>query len=340
MSLLSTIQQIFKDATILITGGSGSFGNKFTQMTLAHCKPKKIIIFCRDEMKQWEMGGKYTHEDRIRFFLGDVRDKDRLARACNEVDYIIHAAAGKIVPTAEYNPFEYVKTNVIGAMNIIDCAIDQKVKRVIALSTDKACNPVNLYGATKLCSDKLFIAGGNYVGTRGTRFAVVRYGNVMGSRGSIIPFFMKMAKTGEIPITDKRMTRFLIPLDQAVRMVWHALVDCQGGEIYVKKCHSMKVVDIAKSIAPSAHLKFVGIRPGEKLHEQLISEEDARNTIEYQDYFKILSPISLSQQLKNKKVKSKPCPEGFSYSSNFNKQWMKEKELQNWLKKEYDYNPL
>ncbi len=325
---------MFDNSTILITGGSGSFGNKFVDMTLRNYNPQKIIVYCRDEMKQWEMAAKYPADGRIRFFLGDVRDKDRLSRACNNVDYIVHAAAGKIVPTAEYNPFEYIKTNINGAMNVIDCAIDNKVKRVVALSTDKACNPVNLYGATKLCSDKLFIAGNSYSGSQDTRFAVVRYGNVMGSRGSIIPFFMKMAATGEIPITDERMTRFLIPLDQAVKLVWHALEDSAGGEVYVKKCPSMKVVDIAKTIAPQAKLKFVGIRPGEKLHEQMISVEDARNTLEFKDYFKIY-PM-LDQNCKAAaSCGGKSCAEGFAYSSNLNDQWMRPEELRSFLQQEY-----
>jgi UDP-N-acetylglucosamine 4,6-dehydratase (inverting) len=326
------------NATILVTGGSGSFGNKFVEMTLQKYNPKKIIIFCRDEMKQWEMNGKFSNDDRLRFFLGDVRDKDRLHRACNDVDVIVHAAAGKIVPTAEYNPFEYVKTNIVGAMNVIDCAIDNKVKRVVALSTDKACNPVNLYGATKLCSDKLFISGNNYAGSQDTRFAVVRYGNVMGSRGSIIPFFMKMAKTGEIPITDERMTRFLISLDHAVHMVWHALENSKGGEIFVKKCPSMKVVDIAKTIAPNARLKFVGIRPGEKLHEQMISVEDARNTMEFDDHFTIFPMLEQSCK-PPAQCNGKECEEGFAYSSDLNREWMSPEALATYLQKEFSYVP-
>ena len=267
-----------------------------------------------------------------------MRDKDRFERACNGVDFIVHAAAGKIVPTAEYNPFEYVKTNILGAMNVIDCAIDNKVKRVVALSTDKACNPVNLYGATKLCSDKLFISGNNYAGSQDTRFSVVRYGNVMGSRGSIIPFFMKMAKTGEIPITDERMTRFLIPLDQAVKMVWRALENCLGGEIFVKKCPSMKVVDIAKTIAPQARLKFIGIRPGEKLHEQMISVEDARNTREYEEYYMILPTLVLPDR-GQRDEKGRPYADEFGYSSDRNKQWMKPEELLSFLKQEFNFVP-
>jgi len=326
------------NATILITGGSGSFGNKFIKMTLAHYKPKKLIIYCRDEMKQWEMQQKYPNERRLRFFLGDVRDKDRLKRACGDVDYIVHAAAGKIVPTAEYNPFEYIKTNVNGAMNVIECALDCGVKRVVALSTDKACNPVNLYGATKLCSDKLFIAGNNYAGGQDTRFAVVRYGNVMGSRGSIIPFFMNLAKSGQLPVTDERMTRFMISLDKAVKLVWHALEDCQGGEIYVRKCPSMKVVDIARAIAPKAAMQFIGIRPGEKLHEQMISAEDARSTFEFSDHYKIVSPICVPRPVPPSQG-GKPCAEGFAYSSDSNTEWMKAEELREFLKMEFQYIP-
>jgi UDP-N-acetylglucosamine 4,6-dehydratase (inverting) len=327
------------DKTILITGGTGSFGKKFISMTFKEHNPKKIIVYCRDEMKQWEMAQEYSKEDRIRFFLGDVRDKDRLKRACNGVDYIVHAAAGKIVPTAEYNPFEYIKTNVNGAMNIIDAAIDCGVRRVVALSTDKACNPVNLYGATKLCSDKLFISGNNYSGEQDTRFAIVRYGNVMGSRGSILPFFVKMAQTGEMPITDERMTRFMITLDKGVRLVWHALANACGGEIFVRKCPSMKVVDIAKTIAPKAKLKFIGIRPGEKLHEQMVSVEDARSTFDCGDYYTITSPICDWSDVARKTKKGKPCPEGFCYSSDNNTLWLKPEELLAFLKQEFNYNP-
>lgn len=322
------------NSTILITGGTGSFGKKFIAMTLANYSPKKIIVYSRDEMKQWEMAKEYAADDRIRFFLGDVRDRERLYRACQDVDYIIHAAALKIVPTAEYNPFEYIKTNINGAMNIIDCAIDQGVKRVIALSTDKACNPINLYGATKLCSDKLFVSGNSYAGNQSTRFAVVRYGNVMCSRGSVIPFFQSLADSGEIPITDERMTRFMIRLEDGVQLVWDALHDSIGGEIYVKKIPSMRVVDIARAIAPKAKLKIVGIRPGEKLHEQMISVEDARSTYEYSGYFKIMPQISFSskrtteiQQRDTEIEKGRPCKEGFSYASDTNDLWMTQEQL-------------
>ena len=274
---------MFDDSTILVTGGTGSFGHTFIPMTLKKYNPKKVIIYSRDEMKQWEMAKKFEDDPRVRFFIGDVRDKERLYRALDGVDYVVHAAATKIVPTAEYNPFECVKTNVLGAMNLIDACIDRGVKRVVALSTDKASSPINLYGATKLTSDKLFIAGNSYGGVDGTRFAIVRYGNVMGSRGSIIPFFLSLLKQGNktLPITDERMTRFMITLEQGVGLVWHAFEDLAGGEIYVRKTPSMKVTDLARAILPSAKFDFVGIRPGEKLHEQMVGFEDAYLTYEY-----------------------------------------------------------
>jgi len=267
--------------TILVTGGTGSFGHTFVPMTLAKYNPKKIIIFSRDEMKQWEMAKLFQGDSRVRFFIGDVRDKDRLYRALDGVDYVVHAAATKIVPTAEYNPFECIKTNINGAMNLIDACIDKGVKRVVALSTDKASSPINLYGATKLASDKVFVAGNSYAGGHDTRFAVVRYGNVMGSRGSVIPFFMSIKDKGVLPITDARMTRFMISLEQGVELVWHAFDDMEGGEIYVKKIPSMKVTDLATVVAPEARQEVVGIRPGEKLHEQMIGVEDAFYTYEY-----------------------------------------------------------
>ena len=241
---------MLRGQTILVTGGTGSFGNTFIPMTLDRFNPKKIIVFSRDEMKQWEMAKKFEGDDRVRFFIGDVRDRDRLYRALDGVDFVVHAAATKIVPTAEYNPFECVKTNINGAMNLIDVCLDAGVKRIVALSTDKASSPINLYGATKLTSDKLFIAGNSYAGFQDTRFAVVRYGNVMGSRGSVIPFFLSIAKNDELPITDERMTRFMISLEEGVELVWHAFEDMVGGEIYVKKIPSMKVTDIARAVAP------------------------------------------------------------------------------------------
>ena len=279
------------NSSILVTGGTGSFGNTFVPMTLAKYNPRRLVIFSRDEMKQWEMAKLYGDDERVRFFIGDVRDKDRLVRALDGIDYVVHAAATKIVPTAEYNPFECVKTNIIGAMNLIDACIDRRVKRVVALSTDKASSPANLYGATKLASDKLFVAGNSYTGGLDTRFAVVRYGNVMGSRGSVIPFFASLSKEGSLPITDKRMTRFMITLEQGVELVWHAFEDMVGGEIYVKKIPSMNIMDIARAVAPHAKQRIIGIRPGEKLHDQMNGAEDALYSNGYTVHFKILHPI-------------------------------------------------
>jgi len=317
--------------TILVTGGTGSFGHTFVPMTLAKYNPKKIIIFSRDEMKQWEMAKLFQGDSRVRFFIGDVRDKDRLYRALDGVDYVVHAAATKIVPTAEYNPFECVKTNINGAMNLIDACIDKGVKRVVALSTDKASSPVNLYGATKLASDKLFVAGNSYSGGHDTRFAVVRYGNVMGSRGSVIPFFMSIKDKGVLPITDARMTRFMISLEQGVELVWHAFDDMEGGEIYVKKIPSMKVTDLAKVVAPEARQEIVGIRPGEKLHEQMIGVEDAFYTYEYPEHFKILPAINGWDTCEKRIKDGKRVSEGFSYTSDNNAEWMQSAELQAWI---------
>ncbi|WP_395502178.1 UDP-N-acetylglucosamine 4,6-dehydratase (inverting) [Ectopseudomonas mendocina] len=322
---------MFDDKTILITGGTGSFGNTFVPMTLAKYKPKKIIIFSRDEMKQWDMAKKFEGDPRVRFFIGDVRDKDRLYRALDGVDYVVHAAATKIVPTAEYNPFECIKTNINGAMNLIDACIDKGVKRVVALSTDKASSPINLYGATKLASDKLFVAGNSYAGGHDTRMGVVRYGNVMGSRGSVIPFFMSIKDKGELPITDERMTRFMISLEQGVELVWHAFEDMEGGEIYVKKIPSMKVTDLARVVAPDAVQKVVGIRPGEKLHEQMISAEDSYTTYEYPEHFKILPVIHDWANCPKRIKDGKKVSEGFVYSSDNNAEWMTDAELQAWI---------
>ena len=319
------------NASILITGGTGSFGNTFIPMTLEKYNPKKIIIYSRDEMKQWDMAKKFQNDARVRFFIGDVRDRERLYRALDGVDYVVHAAATKIVPTAEYNPFECVKTNINGAMNLIDACIDKGIKRVVALSTDKASSPVNLYGATKLASDKLFAAGNSYAGGKETRFAVVRYGNVMGSRGSVIPFFISIASKGVLPITDDRMTRFMISLEQGVELVWHAFEDMEGGEIYVKKIPSMKVTDVARTTAPNAKHEIVGIRPGEKLHEQMISEEDSYYTYEYPEHFKILPAIH-NWCIDPKRIKNGvKVEEGFVYSSNNNTEWMSIKELHQWI---------
>lgn len=322
---------MLNNSTILITGGTGSFGNTFVPMTLARYKPKKIIIYSRDEMKQWEMAKQYSQDPRVRFFIGDVRDRDRLNRALDGVDYVVHAAATKIVPTAEYNPFECVKTNINGAMNLIDVCIDRGVKRVVALSTDKASSPVNLYGATKLASDKLFIAGNSYSGSHETRFAVVRYGNVMGSRGSVIPFFISIRDSGVLPITDTRMTRFMISLEQGVELVWHAFDDMVGGEIYVKKIPSMRVTDVARAIAPNAVHSVIGIRPGEKLHEQMIGAEDSYYTYEYSEHFKILPSIHNWSSDTARISAGVKVSEGFVYSSDNNAEWMSVETLREWI---------
>ena len=322
---------MLRNSTILVTGGTGSFGNTFVPMTLDKYDPKKIIIYSRDEMKQWDMAKKFHGDERVRFFIGDVRDRDRLYRALDGVDYVVHAAATKIVPTAEYNPFECVKTNINGAMNLIDACIDKGVKRVVALSTDKASSPINLYGATKLASDKLFVAGNSYAGGHDTRFGVVRYGNVMGSRGSVIPFFLSIKDKGVLPITDERMTRFMISLEEGVELVWHAFEDMQGGEIYVKKIPSMKVTDVARAAAPDAKHEIVGIRPGEKLHEQMISAEDALYTYEYPEHFKILPVINNWSSDPARIKDGEKVPEDFVYASDNNTEWMSVNELQAWI---------
>ena len=317
---------------ILITGGTGSFGHAFISMTLAKFNPKKIIVFSRDEMKQWEMAKLFKDEERVRFFIGDVRDKDRLYRALQGVDYVVHAAATKIVPTAEYNPFECIKTNIDGAMNLIDACIDQRVKRVVALSTDKASSPVNLYGATKLASDKLFVASNSsYALGHDSSFAVVRYGNVMGSRGSVIPFFMSIKESGKLPITASDMTRFMITLEQGVELVWHAFEDMVGGEIYVKKIPSMKVTELARAIAPDAEQKIIGIRPGEKMHEQMIGVEDSFFTYEYEEHFKILPQINEWGTSEERIKDGVKVPQGFTYSSDTNTEWMSIDELSFWI---------
>jgi UDP-N-acetylglucosamine 4,6-dehydratase (inverting) len=300
-------------------------------MTLAKYNPRKVIVYSRDEMKQWEMAKRFGSDTRVRFFIGDVRDRDRLYRALDGVDYVVHAAATKIVPTAEYNPFECVKTNINGAMNLIDACIDKHVKRVVALSTDKACSPVNLYGATKLASDKLFVAGNSYAGAQDTRFSVVRYGNVMGSRGSVIPYFLSISDRGSLPITDRRMTRFMITLEQGVELVWHAFEDMQGGEIYVRKIPSMKVTDIAKAVSEEATYEIVGIRPGEKLHEQMIGSEDALYTYEYPQHFKILPAIHNWSADPIRIKDGKKVPEGFVYASDTNADWMDVGALRSWI---------
>lgn len=322
---------MFNDKVILVTGGTGSFGHQFVEMTLAKYNPKKIIIYSRDEMKQWDMAKKYPNEKRLRFFIGDVRDKDRLMRALDGVDFVVHAAATKIVPTAEYNPFECIKTNINGAMNLIDACIDKGVQKVVALSTDKASSPANLYGATKLASDKLFVAGNSYSGANKTRFAVVRYGNVMGSRGSVIPFFLSIKDKGVLPVTDPRMTRFMITLEQGVELIWHAFTDMVGGEIYVKKSPSMNITDIAATIAPEAQQDIVGIRPGEKLHEQMIGAEDSYYTYEYPEHYKILPAIHEWHVSPERIKDGKKVTEGFVYSSDNNTEWMSKDTLQTWI---------
>ena len=323
---------MLKNSSILITGGTGSFGHSFVPLTLKKHNPRRLVIFSRDEMKQWEMAKLFKDDSRVRFFIGDVRDKDRLHRALQGIDYVVHAAATKIVPTAEYNPFECIKTNINGAMNIIDTCIDQKVKQVVALSTDKASSPINLYGATKLASDKLFVASNSsYAGGHKTSFSVVRYGNVMGSRGSIIPFFMSLKDKSVLPITDERMTRFMITLDQAVELVWHAFEDMIGGEIYVKKIPSIKITDIAKAIAPEAKQEIIGIRPGEKLHEEMISSQDSHSTFDYSGYFKILPQINDWRTDINRIKDGKKVPDSFVYSSDLNTIWMTKRDLQKWI---------
>lgn len=320
------------NSTILITGGTGSFGHAFLPTVLERFSPSKVIVYSRDEMKQWEMAKLFAGDDRVRFFIGDVRDKDRLYRALNGVDYVVHAAATKIVPTAEYNPFEAIKTNIIGAMNVIDASIDQGVKKIVALSTDKASSPINLYGATKLASDKLFIAANSYSGDQETRFSVVRYGNVMGSRGSVIPFFLNQQEAGQpLSITDERMTRFMITLDQGLDLVWRAFEDMHGGEIFVKKIPSMNIMDIAEAVDPGGERAFVGIRPGEKLHEQMIGVEDALTTFDYGDHYRILPAINDWSGASDQASGGKAVDEGFAYTSDNNGEWMSVDELAQWV---------
>ncbi|MBH09584.1 MAG: UDP-N-acetylglucosamine 4,6-dehydratase (inverting) [Candidatus Marinimicrobia bacterium] len=327
---------------ILITGGTGSFGKKFTKMTLEKYNTKKIIIFSRDEMKQWNMEEKFQEFDpngKIDYVIGDVRDKQRLNSVVKGVDCIVHAAATKIVPTAEYNPFECIKTNVNGAMNVIDAAAEYGVEKIVALSTDKACNPINLYGATKLASDKLFVAANLNRSNLNASFSVVRYGNVMGSRGSVIPFFQEKGKSGILPITDERMTRFMITIEEGVKLVWHAIDDALGGEIYVHKIPSMNIKDIAKAICPNAQQKIIGIRPGEKIHEVMINEEDAMCTYEYEWYYKILPTLN-KWYLDPGRIKNGiKVHDDFVYSSNNNEKWMSIEELQKYVESS-DYKNL
>ena len=327
---------MLKNSSILITGGTGSFGHTFIPMTLEKYNPKKIVIFSRDEMKQWEMAKLFKNDPRVRFMIGDVRDRDRLYRVLDGIDYVVHAAATKIVPTAEYDPFECVKTNVLGAMNLIDACIDKGVKRIVALSTDKASAPSNLYGATKLTSDRLFVSGNSYTGSHNTSFSVVRYGNVMGSRGSVIPFFISLKDKQAFPITDNRMTRFMISLEEGVELVWHAFDDMKGGEIYVKKIPSMKVTDVALAVDESAKQEEVGIRPGEKLHEQMIGVEDALYTYEYPGHFKILPSINDWSKDKARIDDGVRVAENFTYTSDKNAEWMEIPELQEWIERNHN----
>jgi len=326
---MKTHKDSLKDKVVLITGGTGSFGKQFIETVLKCYAPRKLIVFSRDELKQFDMRQVFNEERYpcIRYFIGDVRDRDRLYRAMDGVEVVIHAAALKQVPTAEYNPIEVIKTNVLGAANIIDAAIDRNVQKVIALSTDKAANPINLYGATKLCSDKLFVAANGYSGHHGTKFSVVRYGNVMGSRGSVIPFFQQMRSTGVLPVTDPKMTRFWITLEQAVKFVLRCLERLVGGEVFVPKIPSMSIVDLARAIAPECRLDIVGVRPGEKLHETMVPEDDARNTVEYEDCFVIRAQAANGNGHGNVNG-GRPCPEGFRYSSDNNTRWLTVEELQ------------
>lgn len=320
--------------TILITGGTGSFGKRCTEIILKEYRPEKVIIFSRDELKQFEMSQIFSEKEYpcLRYFLGDVRDIERLYRAFDGVDYVIHAAALKQVPAAERNPFEVIKTNVMGAQNVINAAIDKGVSKVISLSTDKASNPVNLYGATKLCSDKLFTAGNSYSGKHRTKFSVVRYGNVIGSRGSVIPFFKKTKESGVIPITDPRMTRFWITLEQGVDFVLRCLEIAEGGEIFIPKIPSMNIIDLAKAIAPDCRHEIIGIRPGEKLHEVMITEDDARHTLELDDFYVIEPEFNWWSGAQHKSNGGKPVEEGFRYASDTNEKWLTVEELRELIK--------
>ena len=318
--------QCFDGKSVLVTGGTGSFGKKLVEIALAHGNPKKLIVFSRDEVKQYEMAQQFR-DPRLRFFLGDVRDRDRLHRAFQGVDVVIHAAALKQVPAAEYNPFEVVKTNVIGAQNIVDVAIDANVPKVVALSTDKAANPINLYGASKLCADKLFVAANSYGGGTGTRFACVRYGNVVGSRGSVMPFFLGRRATGVLPITHPDMTRFWITLEQGVTFVLSALGWMHGGEIFVPKIPSMKVVDLARAVAPECRLEIVGIRPGEKLHEVMIPGDESRNTFEYDTHYIIAPAFHEWSTFDFRSNGGRLVADGFTYSSDANDHWLTTEEL-------------
>ncbi|MBI4326589.1 MAG: UDP-N-acetylglucosamine 4,6-dehydratase (inverting) [Chloroflexi bacterium] len=319
----------WQDSVVLITGGTGSFGRKFTEIMMREYHPKKLIVFSRDELKQHELQQLYpqTAESPLRFFIGDVRDRARLERAFHGVDLVVHAAALKQVPACEYNPFEAILTNIMGAKNIIDAAIDQNVKKVLALSTDKAVNPVNLYGATKLCAEKLFVQGNTYSGAVGSRFSCVRYGNVVGSRGSVIPLFLQQRQQGRITVTDPRMTRFWITLEQGARFVIHCIERMCGGEVFVPKIPSMNIMDLAKVVAPDCAIENIGIRPGEKLHEVLISEDEARNSVELDDMFVVLQPFHPLWSEEDSR-RCRPLSQDFRYGSDNNSQWLQAKDLQ------------
>ncbi|MCV3410610.1 UDP-N-acetylglucosamine 4,6-dehydratase (inverting) [Campylobacter lari] len=326
---------MFNGKSILITGGTGSFGKTYTKTLLQKYKPKKIIIYSRDELKQFEMAREFN-DDCMRYFIGDVRDKERLSIAMKDVDFVIHAAAMKHVPIAEYNPMECIKTNIHGAQNVIDACLENNVEKCIALSTDKACNPINLYGATKLASDKLFVAANNIAGNSHTKFSVTRYGNVVGSRGSVIPFFKKLINGGakELPITDERMTRFWISLEDGVNFVLNNFAYMHGGEIFVPKIPSMKIVDLAKTMAPNLTHKIIGIRAGEKLHEIMISSDDSHLTYEFENYYAIspsiqFNNINVDFSINAKGQKGKKVSNGFSYSSDNNPSWISQEELLN-----------
>jgi UDP-N-acetylglucosamine 4,6-dehydratase len=320
---------------VMVTGGTGSFGQSFISAVLKKSRPRKLIVFSRDELKQYEMAQRFSEADHpaLRYFIGDVRDTDRLEMAMREVDYVVHAAALKHVPTAEYNPFECVATNINGAQNVVTAALRTNVERVIALSTDKAANPINLYGATKLASDKIFVAANNLSGENGTQFSVVRYGNVLGSRGSVIPFFQRLLAEGatSLPITDQRMTRFWITLSQGVNFVLSSMAMMQGGEIFVPKVSSMRITELARTLAPDCDLEDVGIRPGEKLHEILITQDDARNTIELDDRF-VIWPAAVSWDPSAYRARgARAVDDGFSYVSDENKEWLSTETLQKLL---------
>jgi UDP-N-acetylglucosamine 4,6-dehydratase len=315
----------WSDQVVLVTGGTGSFGKKFIEIMLREYCPQKLVIFSRDELKQHEMRAAGFDHSSLRYFIGDVRDAQRLARALNGITVVIHAAALKQVPACEYNPFEAIQTNIIGGRNVIDAAIDQGVKRILALSTDKAVNPVNLYGATKLCAEKMFVQANAYAGGRETKFSCARYGNVVGSRGSVIPVFLEQRKQGKITITDARMTRFWITLDQGVRFVIRAVEQMHGGEIFVPKIPSMRLADLAGTVAGNCQIEYIGIRPGEKLHEVLVSEDEARNTLEADDMF-IIQPSHPWWKTDTWKG-ARPLPEGFRYASDTNPQWLSREQL-------------